>query len=185
MLLKVDVLALYKSANAYLEGHFLLASGRHAPAFLQSTRVLQYPNYADVIGRALASRFKKVDFVIGPAMGGVVLAHVVAKPLACRALFAEKDGKGGMLIREAFEIKPGERFIAVEDVITTGGSLKKAVQVAEAAGAVCAGAACIIDRRPEALRAEWKLEALEVLPLTSYPADDCPLCQQGIVLEEV
>ena len=184
--LAVDVLDLYKEAGGYLEGHFLLASGRHSPKFLQSTTVMQYTDKAETIGKAIAEKLDEVpDFVIGPAMGGVTLAFVIAKALGCRAIFAEKDGAGGMKIREAFEIREGERFIAVEDVVTTGGSLLKAIEVAEAAGAQCTGIGCIIDRRPDEKRKELEMHSLSTLQFPTYEADDCPLCDEGIPLEDV
>lgn len=183
MLEPMDVLALYQRTGAYLEGHFLLASGRHSPKFLQSTTVMQHPEHAEALGAALAARFKELElsFVIGPAMGGVVLAHTVAKALGCRALFAEKMGKSQMMVRSAFKITPGERFLAVEDVITTGGSLRRAIRAAEEAGGHCADIGCIIDRMqsPLAPRSLLRLE------FPSYAPDACPLCQAGVPLEEV
>ena len=142
----MNVLELYQQTGAYLEGHFLLASGRHAPKFLQSTTVMQHPIHAETFGKGIASLFEKPDFVLGPAMGGVVLAHETAKALGCRALFAEKDGQGGMKLREAFKVNPSETFIAVEDVVTTGGSLLKAIRAVEKLGATCVGIGCIINR---------------------------------------
>ena len=177
---------MYQQAGAYLNGHYLLASGRHSPKFLQTTTVMQHPENATRIGEAIAALYPElsVDFVIGPAMGGVVLAHVVAKALGCRAIFAEKTKDGSMSIREAFEIKPGERFLAVEDVITTGGSLKKAIRAAEQAGAICAGIGCVIDRGMADF-ASTPMRAITKLEFPTYDANDCPLCRDGVPLEEV
>ena len=162
----------------------MLASGRHSPKFLQSTTVLQYPDKAEQVGKALAAQFEETpDFVIGPAMGGVVLAFVVAQALNCRALFAEKDGQGGMIIREAFEIAEGSQFVAVEDVVTTGGSLRKTIDATEAQGAVCAGVGCVIDRRQDSSALD--IRALTRLEFDTYSPDACPLCAEGIPLEEV
>jgi orotate phosphoribosyltransferase len=188
MLKQMQVLDLYRQQNAYLEGHFLLASGMHTPTFLQSTRVFQYPPHAEAIGCALACLFAdvtaehEIDFVIGPAMGGVVLAHAVARALGVRALFAEKDDRGGMSVRSAFEICAGERFLAVEDVITTGASLKKAIAAAERHGAVCCGVGCVIDR---GLSEFSGLRSLARLEFPTYAPDECPLCREGVPLEEV
>jgi orotate phosphoribosyltransferase len=183
MLHDVNVLDLYQQTGAYLEGHFLLASGRHAPKFLQSTTVMQYPEHAEAFGKGIAELFEtKPDFVIGPAMGGIVLAHEVAKALGSRALFAEKDGHGGMTIREAFVVKPDETFIAVEDVVTTGGSLMKAVHAAERAGAKCVGIGCIIDRGTAKLPEQLTFKALARLEFPSYAPEDCPLCKEKIPL---
>ena len=189
MLGYVNLLDIYKEAGAYLEGHYLLASGRHAPLFLQSTTVMQQPQYTQMIGKGLADKLQAElnetpDFVIGPAMGGVVLAYEVARHLNCRALFAEKDGEGGMFVREAFDIE-GNTFVAVEDVITTGGSLKKGIAAAEAREARYLAGAVIIDRRPDELRLSWSLASLLHLPLETYAPENCPLCEQGIPLEDV
>ena len=186
----MNVLDFYKQAGGYHEGHFLLASGRHAPVFLQSTTVMQHPAYTEKIGEALAARLREEtnvtpDFVVGPAMGGVVLAYEVARHLGCRAIFAEKDGSGGMMLREAFEIGAGARFVAVEDVITTGGSLQRSVDAVVKAGASWVAGAVIIDRRPDKLRNDWQLASLLHLPLTSYPPDDCPLCASHVPLEDI
>jgi orotate phosphoribosyltransferase len=195
MLGLMDILSLYRSVGGYLEGHFLLASGRHAPAFLQSTTVLQHPEHAFMIGRGIAALFgnfdnfnnlaRRPDFVIGPAMGGVILAFVVAKVLGCRALFAEKDGRGGMLVRKAFSIAAGERFVAVEDVVTTGGSLLKSIAAAEGAGASCLGVGLIIDRGEARFPQGLAVRSLARFDFVSYPAADCPLCRAGLPLEEV
>ena len=181
----MDVLHLYRKTGAYLEGHLLLASGRHSPVFLQSTTLLQYPDHAERVGNALAELFMdtEADFTIGPAMGGVVLAFLVARALHVRALFAEKGGEGGgMTLREAFRITPGERFIAVEDVVTTGGSLQKAIHAAEREGGVCVGRGGIVDR---GLSRFTDLRTLTRLEFPTYPPDACPLCARGLPLEDV
>lgn len=153
---EIDVLDLYKQAGAFHEGRFLLASGRQSPYFLQSTTLLQYPKAMMAVGGLMAQKVLeaglKPDFVVGPAMGGVTLAYEVARQLSSelpdiRGIFAEKDGMGGMKLREAFEIKRGETFIATEDVLTTGGSLLRAVKAVEQEGGVCIGLCTIIDRR--------------------------------------
>lgn len=179
----MDVLALYREAGAYHEGHFLLASGRHSPKFLQSTTVLQHPHLTEQIGRALAQELRaagvQASVTVGPAMGGVVLAYEVARHLdrqgGTRAIFAEKDGQGGMKIREAFTLQPGEPFVAVEDVLTTGGSVLKAVRAAEAAGGRCVAVACIVDRRKEEGPLEgYPLVALTRLTFDTYLPEEVP-----------
>ncbi len=178
----MDVLDLYKRTGGFLEGHFLLASGRHSPKFLQSTTVLQHPEHAEALGAALARRFGnlKPDFVLGPALGGVILAHTVARALGCRAIFAEKFSNR-MIIRDAFKIAAGERFLAVEDVITTGGSLRKAIRAAEDEGAECIDVGCLIDR----LGSPLAPQALLSLEFPTYAPNECPLCRAKVPLEEV
>ncbi|GGK24864.1 orotate phosphoribosyltransferase [Deinococcus malanensis] len=193
----MDVLELYQQAGAYHEGHFLLASGRHSPKFLQSTTLLQYPHLTEQIGRALADRLKsegiQADFLIGPAMGGVTLAYETARHYdngkganGRRAIFAEKDGQGGMKIREAFTITPGETFVAVEDVLTTGGSVLKAVRAAEQAGGRCVAIACIVDRRAqEGLLDGYPLVSLTRLVFDTYLPDEVPGWLAEIPLQEI
>lgn len=186
----LDVLDLYRSVGAFHEGHFLLASGRHSPMFLQSTTVLQFPALAEKLGRAMADAARAggltPSFVIGPAMGGVTLAYEVARHLGARALFAEKDGRGGMFVREAFEIAPGEPFLAVEDVLTTGGSVLKAVEAARARGGAPLGVACIVDRRRDGgPLAGLPLVALTRLYFETYAPDDLPAWLAARPLREI
>lgn len=185
-----DVLQIYKDAGAYHEGHFLLASGRHSPKFLQSTTLLQYPHHTEQIGRAIAQKLHdtgiKADFLIGPAMGGVILAYEVARHYGTRAIFAEKDGQGGMKIREAFSIQEGETFIAIEDVLTTGGSVLKAVLAAEKAGGQCAAIACIVDRRKnDGDLAGYPLISMTRLVFDTYLPADVPEWLAKIPLQEI
>ncbi|ULH16686.1 orotate phosphoribosyltransferase [Deinococcus sp. KNUC1210] len=191
----MDVLSLYRQAGAFHEGHFLLASGRHSPMFLQSTTLLQHPAQMQQIGAALAQKVLDAgytpDFVIGPAMGGVVLAYEVARNLThalpeIRAIFAEKDGQGGMKIREAFTVQPGQTFIAVEDVLTTGGSVLKAVRATEQHGATCLAVAIIIDRRRDAGPLQGiPLLSLEQLYFDTYAPDEVPEWLAARELQEI
>jgi len=183
----MDVLELYRRTGALLEGHFLVRSWMHSPFFLQSAALLQHPLYAEAVGEALGKLFKdeKVDFVIAPAIGGVVLSFVVAKALGARALFAEKDGRGGMLIRKGLTVNPGDRFLAVEDVVTTGESVRKAIRAAEARGGVLVGVGAIVDRSGGRAAFGVPFRALLALEVPHYPEEACPLCREGVPLEEV
>jgi orotate phosphoribosyltransferase len=180
----VDVLDLYKQAGAFHEGRFLLASGRQSPYFMQSTTLLQHPRSLMQLGGAMSQQILaaglKPDFIVGPAMGGVTLAYEVARQLSdalpdVRAIFAEKDGSGGMKLREAFVIRPGETFVAVEDVLTTGGSLLRAVKAIEGHGGQCIGLCCIIDRRQQTgPLAGYPLMSLRELYFDTYAAHEVP-----------
>ncbi len=183
----MDILSLYRETGALLEGHFLLRSGRHAGHFLQSTTVLQHPLYAEAIGEQLAQSFEnlKVDFVIGPAMGGVVLAFVVARALGVRALFAEKAAEGGMFVREGLTVRPGERFLVVEDVLTTGSSALRTAQAAGRRGAELAALGAIIDRSNSRTTFDVPYRSLLKAGFPSFEPSGCPLCQEGLKLEEV
>ncbi len=183
----MDVLDLYRKTGALLEGHFLLRSGKHSPLFLQSAALLQHPLYAEAVGEALARHFEDepFEFVIGPAIGGVILSFVVARAAGARALFAEKAPDGGMIIRPGLEVNPGDRFLAVEDVVTTGGSLKRAIDAARARGAVPVAAAAIIDRSGGQASFDVPFRSLATLSAPAYEPDGCPLCRAGVELEEV
>ncbi|MFN3368294.1 MAG: orotate phosphoribosyltransferase [Thermus sp.] len=183
----MDVLELYRRTGALLEGHFLLRSGLHSPVFLQSAALLQHPLYAEAVGEALGKLFEdeRVDFVIGPALGGVVLSFVVAKALGARALFAEKDGQGGMTLRKGLTVNPGEHFVAVEDVVTTGESVRKAIRAAEARGGVLVGVGAIVDRSGRMADFGVPFRALLRLEVPQYLPEACPLCRDGVPLEEV
>lgn len=182
----IDLLEIYRYRGAYLEGHFLLASGRHSPVFLQSAAVLQYPEEAIKIGQALAQLFSEpVGFVIGPAIGGVTLAFATAWAKQARAIFAEKAPGGGFLIRPGFRLEAGEPFLAVEDVVTSGSSVLAALNAAAAAGATPLGVATIFDRSGGKFRPPVAFKALARLEAPVYPAEACPLCAAGVPLSKV
>ena len=146
-----DVLNLFRHSGALLEGHFKLSSGLHSDRYLQSALVLQHPDFAEQLGRELGERTKHLQptAVLSPALGGIVIGQEVGRALQVRALFAERqDGK--LMLRRGFTLDPTDRVLIVEDVITTGGSTRETIAVAEAAGAQVVGAASIIDRGSEA-----------------------------------
>jgi len=183
----VDVLQRYREAGALLEGHFLLKSGLHSPHFLQSAAVFQHPEHARALAGALAEKLAPFspDFVIGPAIGGVVLSFLVAEALGARALFAEKDEAGGMFIRPGLVVRPGERFVAVEDVVTTGGSVRKAIAAATERGAEVVAVGAVVDRSPKPPAFGVPFVSLVRFVPETYPPEACPLCRAGIPLERV
>jgi orotate phosphoribosyltransferase len=144
-----NVLQLFRESGALLEGHFILTSGLHSTGYLQCAKVLQYPQHAEALGRALADAVRaaglQVDVVLSPAMGGLIIGHEVGRALGVRAIFAERQD-GTLTLRRGFALQPGERVLIVEDVVTTGKSTVETAVVARAAGAVVAGAASIINR---------------------------------------
>ncbi len=176
------VLDVFRRAGALLEGHFRLTSGLHSPGYLQCALVLQYPREAEMCGAALAERVRelKVDAVLSPALGGIVIGQEVARALGVRALFAERQD-GALTLRRGFTLSPGERVLVVEDVVTTGGSTKETIDVARAAGAVVVGAAAMIDRGGgQQQRIDVPFRALATVALPTYQPDECPLCSAGI-----
>lgn len=182
---ETEVLALFRATGVLLEGHFRLTSGRHSPVFLQCSQVMQHPRQAEQLGAALAALFADADVaaVIGPAMGGIILAHVTARVLGARALFAEKED-GRMVLRRGFAVVPGERVLVVEDAITTGGSAMDVVALARAAGAEVVGIGCLVDRTGGKLDLGLPLKSLLRLEVPSYAPEECPLCAAGVPVTE-
>src|SRR6478672_8967325 len=142
-----DLLDLFRRSGALLDGHFRLTSGLHSPGYLQCALVVQDPEQAAVLGRAIAdsSRALRATVVLSPALGGIVIGHEVARALGVRAIFAERQD-GGLMLRRGFVLGETDRVLVVEDVLTTGGSTRETMQVARAAGAQVVGAASIVDR---------------------------------------
>src|SRR5438445_8878178 len=141
------LLDLFRQSGALLEGHFRLTSGLHSSGYLQCALVLQHPQHAEALGRAIAdlTREMRPTVVLSPALGGVVIGHEVARALGVRAVFAERQD-GGLALRRGFVIAETDRVLVVEDVLTTGGSTRETMQVATASGGQVIGAAAIVDR---------------------------------------
>ena len=175
-----EVLDLYKKTGALLTGHFLLSSGLHSEQYLQSALVLQQPDIATRLCADLAGHFKdlKIEVVIAPALGGVFVSHETARALGVRALFAERMS-GELTLRRGFKIKPGERVLVVEDVITTGKSTKETIDVVKQAGGVVIAAGSLVDRSNGKADIGVPYTSLVTLSVPSYMPEDCPLCKAG------
>jgi orotate phosphoribosyltransferase len=176
------VLELFRESGALLEGHFRLTSGLHSPTYLQCALVLQHPEHAAKLGDALAARLLELasapTLVIAPALGGILVAHEVARALGVRGLFAERQ-QGGLTLRRGFRIEPGESCFVVEDVVTTGGSTKETIDVARRAGGNVTAAGSLIDRSGGTVDLGVPRAALAVLDIPTYPPENCPLCRSG------
>ncbi len=180
---KEEIMQYLEEFGVLQEGHFLLSSGLHSDKYLQCAQVLQYPEQAEKLGAALAQKFsdQKIDLVVGPALGGVVLAHEVARSIGCRGIFAErKDGR--MQLRRGFSIEPGSRVLIVEDVVTTGKSALEVVEVVKNEGAEIVGLGSIVDRSPKDINMPVPFQALLRVEVEIYSPGECPLCEQGLSL---
>jgi orotate phosphoribosyltransferase len=175
-----EVLDIYKKTGALLTGHFLLSSGLHSEQYLQSALVLQQPDIATKLCAALAEHFKdsNIEAVIAPALGGVFVSHETARALGVRALFAERMG-GELTLRRGFTIKPGERILVVEDVITTGKSTKETIEVVKKAGGVVIAAGSLVDRSNGKADLGVPYKALVTMSVPTYTSENCPLCKAG------
>jgi len=179
-----QVLSIFTDTGALLEGHFLLTSGLHSNQYFQCAKVLQYPDHCESVCRVIADHFRthRVDVVVAPAMGGIVVAQEVGRQLGVRTIFAERK-EGAMQIRRGFAIAAGERVLVCEDVVTTGGSVQEVINLVLERRGVLAGVACIVDRSGGTVRFDRAPEALvSVLRMNAvtYKPDACPLCAQGI-----
>lgn len=174
----------FLETGAYLRGHFRLTSGLHSAEYLQSAKVLQYPNIAERLGKELAAAMPKGQGVVAPALGGLIIGHEVARAMGVRFFFTERDAEGRMALRRGFEVQPGEELVVVEDVVTTGGSTREVIDLLTAAGARVLGAGSIIDRSGGAADVGVPRVALTTLQPETWPQDFCPLCQQGLPVEK-
>ncbi len=180
------MLSVFQETGAYLRGHFRLTSGMHSPEYLQSALVLQHPPFAERLGKMLGELFQrlaggeKIQTVAAPALGGLIIGHETARALGARFVFTERDTAGGMTLRRGFSIDPGETVVVVEDVVTTGGSAREVIEIAQAHGALVLGAGSIIDRSGGAAGLGVPRVALHTMNVTAWPPEDCPLCRQGI-----
>jgi orotate phosphoribosyltransferase len=170
--------------GALKEGHFLLSSGLHSPRYVQCARLLMHPEQAEWAGRELARHIDcPVDVVVGPALGGVIMAHELARALGVRALFAERV-EDCFALRRGFELEPGERVIVVEDVVTTGGSAAEVARLVHGLGAEVVRVATLVDRSKGQARLPAPLVALARLEFPTYEPGECPLCAGGSVAEK-
>ena len=174
------VLDLFRQSGALLEGHFRLSSGLHSGGYLQCALVLQHPQHAEALGRALAEKLRPLNptVVLSPAIGGLIIGHEVGRALGVRAIFAERQEKV-MTLRRGFSLAPTDRVVVIEDVITTGLSTRETIGAAETAGATVVGAGSIIDRSGGQAQVGVPTSALATLSLPTYQPEDCPLCAEG------
>ncbi|HZY96113.1 MAG TPA: orotate phosphoribosyltransferase [Candidatus Cybelea sp.] len=181
---ELDVQSALVERGALLEGHFRLSSDRHSDRFVQKFRILEDPALLEPVGRAIAERFRAVEptVVVSSAVGGILLGYEVARHLGTKAIFVEKEN-GVPVLRRGFALSPADRALVVEDVVTTGQSVREAIGVVRAAGAQVIGVGVIVMRAPVVLRQAQDdkivVHALLNLPLHSYDANECPQCRAG------
>ncbi len=173
----------FEDKGALLQGHFLLSSGLHSPRYLQCARVLMDPPLATRLCQALAERLVPriagtPGAVVAPALGGVLVAHEVARAFGCRGLFTERQ-EGVMTLRRGFSLEAGESVVVVEDVITTGGSTREVMDAVRAKGARVVAVGSLVDRSAGKVDLGVPRESLLALEVPSYAAEVCPLCASG------
>lgn len=168
-----------KDSKALLEGHFLLSSGRHSDRYCQCAKLLQYPEKAERVVELIASQVKGlgIDMVVGPAMGGIIVAYELGRQLGVPAIFTERVDNV-MTLRRGFEVGEGMRLLISEDVVTTGKSSLETIEVLKSFGAEVVGVACIADRSDGSF--PYPIFSATKLDIQSWAADECPLCKNGV-----
>ena len=175
-----NTIEVLKECEAFLEGHFLLSSGRHSSAYCQMAFLQQYPDKCAEVMSVVAEKLKDldVDVIVGPAMGGIVYAYELARQLGKRAIFTERVDN--VMTLKRFAIKPGEKCLIAEDVVTTGISSLETKRVIEEAGGVCLGIACVVDRTKADAPSPIEIVASAAkLDLPNYLPEECPICAEG------
>ncbi|MGR6835673.1 orotate phosphoribosyltransferase [Syntrophomonas erecta] len=180
MLNREEAIKIFSDSGALLEGHFLLTSGRHSNQYMQCAQVLKYPAYTEKLARHLAESFQndEVELVVGPAMGGIIVAYEVARQLAVPGIFTERQDSQ-MVLRRGFTIKPGQRVVVVEDVVTTGGSVREVIDVVKACEGIVVGVGVLVDRSGGKVDFGVKMTSVLTMNIESWESFGCPLCKEG------
>ncbi len=178
------IIRIMEEAGALLTGHFQLRSGLHSPRFFQAALLLQYPDKAETVCRHLAGKFSgmKIDSVISPAVGGLIVGQEVARALGCKAIFADKED-GELVLKRGFSIKPGEKVLVAEDVVTKGGRVQQTIDLVRSLGGEVVGAAVLVDRSGGQANFDVRFESLLKLDLPTYEPEKCPICAEGKPIE--
>lgn len=180
-----ELLNIFKQAGAFLEGHFVLTSGLHSPHYVEKFRVLEHPAHTAELCAEFVAQWgaQSPTVVLGPATGGIILAHETAKQLGIRAMFTERVD-GAMVLRRGFELTAEDRVLLVEDIVTTGGSMFEVIDVVKATGATLLGLAFLVDRSGGKVDFGIPSRALLTLDVITHQPDDCPLCRDGVAIRK-
>ena len=178
-----EIIEMLKEAEVLLEGHFLLTSGRHSDKYMQCAKIFQDSKYSVPLCGELVEKYKNdnIEVVIGPAIGAIQMAYEVGKQLGVKNIFAERED-GKMTLRRGFTIEKGQRVLVVEDVVKTGGSVREVIELVEQCGGVVAGVGSIVDRTGGKIDFGVPYKSAFSMDITSYEADECPICKTGAPL---
>jgi len=178
-----EILNIFKKTGALLTGHFLLTSGRHSDRYFQCAKVLQYPEYTELLCKMIEDNFRKfeIDTVIAPAIGGLVVGQEVARQLNKRFIFAEREDKK-LSLRRGFTLDENEKVLVCEDVVTTGGSVFEVINIVKSSNAKVVGVGFIVDRSNGKVDFKFPQFSTLKMDVVSYLHDECPLCREDIEL---
>ncbi len=180
-----EILRTFRDCGAVLSGHFRLSSGKHSDTYFEKFQVLQYPHYVQQLCGELADRVRaqQVDVVVGPTTGGVIIAYEVARQLGTRAIYAEREGEKRVL-RRGFTLHEGERVLVVDDILTTGGSVREVLEMLIPYRVQLVGVGILVDRTGGQANLGVRLESLLKLSVESWQPEACPLCARGEPITE-
>ena len=184
MIIKTEeVMKKFEEAGAIQKGHFKLTSGVHSDTYIQCAQVMQHPGFMHNLCSELGKKFRgdDIDVIVGPAIGGIIMAHVMAQVLGpwVRAIFTEREN-GKMTLRRSFEINQGEKVLVVEDVTTTGSSVREVIDIVKSRQGKVVGVGVLIDRSGGKVDFKIKTEKLLTVDIKTYLPEECPLCKKGI-----
>ena len=184
-------LASLREVGAVLDGHFQYASGRHGPLYVEKFRLFERPEATAQLCAQIAAHFcdRQIELVVGPTTGGILLAHETARGLGAPMFFAEGGEQGGRVFERGFTFRPGQRTLVVDDVLTTGGSLRETIEAVRRSGGEPVGVGVIVDRTNGAAAPDGQFDGIPfyaciALDVPSYAPGECPLCVNGIELTE-
>ena len=184
-----EVINLLKESGAMMEGHFILSSGRHSDQYFQCARLLQYPEKTAAALAGIVKQIKAdidgeklvIDAVVGPALGGIIVAYELGRLLGIPALYTERDDNGLMCLRRGFSMEPGRQILIAEDVVTTGKSSGECAAALEVLGAQVTALACLVDRRTQDVQdIDWPMYSALKVHVENWDTRDCELCKKGI-----
>lgn len=175
-----EIIEMLKEAEVLLEGHFLLTSGRHSDRYMQCAKIFQNAKYSVPLCAELAEKYRddNIEVVIGPAIGAIQMAYEVGKQLGVKNIFAEREN-GKMTLRRGFTIDKGQRVLIVEDVVTTGGSVREVMEPVKECGGEIVGIGSIVDRTGGKIDFGVPYKSAFSMDITSYEPDECPICKTG------
>jgi orotate phosphoribosyltransferase len=175
-----EILQILKDSGALLEGHFILTSGLHSAQYIEKFRILEQPRYTEMLCKEIAGQYinQEITAVVGPMTGGIIISYETARQLGAKSIFTERiDGK--MQFRRGFTLSPADKILIVEDIITTGVSVKEVIEEVKKHGSVIAGLSCLVDRSNGKAEFDVPFKPLLEMDVRNYSPDDCPLCKSG------
>jgi len=177
-----EILQVFRETGALLEGHFILTSGLHSATYFQCAKVFQYSWHGETLCKDIADSFQdeRIDVVVSPAVGGIVVGQEIGRLLRIRSIFTERVG-GEMALRRGFEVTAGERVLVAEDVTTTGGSVREVIDVVKDRGGEIVAVAAVVDRSGGKARFSDPYFSLLQMEVVNYSPEECPLCKSGSV----